>query len=77
VIQGVIFSAVYVGVQEREVAVCPSLHGGLYIFQPYHFSMYLNQFSYFEGGGSTFFQNVGTFNHYTIQKPKRRPSSDI
>jgi len=39
--------------------------------------MYLNHCSYFEGGGSMLLHNVETFNHYTIQKPKRRPSSGI
>lgn len=30
-----------------------------------------------ENGGNTFLQNTGTLIHNTVQKPKRRPSTDI
>jgi hypothetical protein len=45
------------------------------LFSPYHFSCYWNQLIYPEDGGSTFFRNVGIFSHYSVQKPKKRPSS--
>jgi predicted AlkP superfamily pyrophosphatase or phosphodiesterase len=35
-----------------------------------HFSIHSNRHP--EDEGSTFIRNVGKFNHYTIQKPKRR-----
>jgi hypothetical protein len=30
-----------------------------------------------ENGGNTFLQNTGTLIHNTVQKPKKRPSTDI
>jgi hypothetical protein len=42
----------------------------------HHFSIHLNQFGYPEGGGSMFLQNIKTFSHYTLQKPKRIPLFD-
>jgi len=36
----------------------------------------LNQLSPPEVGGSTILRNVDTFNHNTVQKPRKRPSSD-
>lgn len=39
----------------------------------YHFSIHLNhQFTHPEDVGSRFLQSVRTFNHYTVQKPKRK-----
>jgi hypothetical protein len=33
-----------------------------------------NQFSQPEDGGGMFYRNVGAFNHYMVQNPKRIPS---
>ena len=40
-------------------------------FSPYHCSIQPDEFRHPEDGGSTFFRNIGPFNHYTVQKPQK------
>ena len=50
----------------------------LYNWQKYPYCLRFNpnQFSNPENGGCNILRNVGTFNHSTVQKPRRRPWSD-
>ena len=43
---------------------------------PWHVSIQLNWSSHSEDGGSKVLYNMGQFNHYMVQKPKKRPPSD-
>jgi len=43
---------------------------------PWHISIQLNWSSHSEDGGSKVLHNRGQFNHYMVQKPKRRPPFD-
>lgn len=52
-----------------------TVHNWNIFFLPHHFCFNENWFSHPEDGGSAFLWHIGRFNHNTVQKLKRWPSS--